>query len=129
MILSDLPLELLVEVFCQKEDVPASFPHALLTAGRRECLRQIARTVFERMKVRHEGELKASQTLELIALIVSKTYASQGDSFQLADDEALARIYDLLLEHDPHTVRRHLLKGVNEEQLEMQMWDRNALVE
>jgi hypothetical protein len=81
------------------------------------------------MKVRHEGELKASQTLELIALIVSKTYASQGDSFQLADDEALARIYDLLLEHDPHTVRRHLLKGVNEEQLEMQMWDRNALVE
>lgn len=129
MIPNDLPLEFLAEVFWQREDVQASFPRPVRTKLWRECLRHSARTVFERRKLRLERELKASQVLELIALIVSKTYATQGDSFQLADDEALVRIYDLLFEHDSHIVRRHLLTGVTEQELEKQMWDRSVLIE
>jgi hypothetical protein len=59
--------------------------------------------------------------LELIALIISKTYAERGDSFQLADDEALIRISDMLLEHDPHIVRRYSHKQISEKQLLRQL--------
>ena len=48
-----------------------------------------------------------SQLVELIALVVSKTYVERGDSFALADDEALTLIRDLLLRYNPSVVARN----------------------
>jgi hypothetical protein len=48
-----------------------------------------------------------SQLVEIIALVVSKTYVERGDSFALADDEALTLIRDLLLRYNPSVVARN----------------------
>jgi hypothetical protein len=114
---SSLPPEALTDVFWATEDIPTSFLAALAPERKRGLLCEIARSVFERRRVELTNNLKASQLLELIALIISKTYAARGDSFQLADDVALMRIADLLLEHDPHIVRRYSQTRVTEEQL------------
>jgi hypothetical protein len=116
-----LPPEALIDVFWPKDDVPTSFQPASSPAVRRELLCEIARSVFERRKIERAHDLKASQMLELIALIISKTYAERGDAFQLGDDVALMRIHDVLLEHDPYIVRRYSNKRINEQQLLRQL--------
>jgi len=98
-------------------DDPLSFPPASTAEARQEVLCWVAKCVFARRKMELAYELKTGQVLELIALIVSNTYAARGDSFQFADDEALARIHDLLLEHDPHIVRRYSHTQITEQQL------------
>lgn len=104
---NSLPPESLADVFWPKDDFPTSFPPASSPEVRRELLREIAQSVFERRRRGLTYELKASQVLALIALVISKTYAGRGDLFQLADDVALMRISDLLLEHNPHLIRRY----------------------
>lgn len=56
--------------------------------------------------------------IDQIALVIAKTYVECGDSFQLADDLALMRIRDLLIEYHPgiiflsrnNKLRKHLSK-------------------
>ena len=67
--------------------------------------------------------------LELIALVISKTYAGRGDLFQLADDAALMRISDLLLEHNPHLIRRYTHEQITEQQLLRQLQMNKASIE
>jgi len=74
---------------------------------KREWLATIAKNVFSRRKREIEGNLKAHQVLELIALVVSKSYVECGDFFQVADDTALMMIRDLLLRHDPVIVKQY----------------------
>jgi hypothetical protein len=111
-----LPLETLIDVFWQKEDTSTSFARPDSPEAKRELLRQIACSVFKRQRIVLIHELKASQVLELIALIISKTYSVRGDSFQVADDEALMRISDLLLELDPNIIRRYSRIQITEQQ-------------
>ncbi|MGA9768837.1 MAG: hypothetical protein WBV94_07350 [Blastocatellia bacterium] len=42
-----------------------------------------------------------------IGCIVGKTYATRGDAFELADDEAVGMIRDLLLELDQGIIERN----------------------
>lgn len=48
-----------------------------------------------------------------IAAIVSRTYACRGDSYTMADDEALARIRDLLEEIDVRIIERNKKKRLS----------------
>lgn len=50
---------------------------------------------------------------ERVAAIVGKTYAVQGDDAQLADDEALTRIRDLLGELDETLIERNRKKRLS----------------
>ena len=54
-----------------------------------------------------EHAVRLSRLPERIAAIVGKTYVVQGDAGQLADDEALGRIRDLLIELDPTLIERN----------------------
>jgi hypothetical protein len=126
---NSLPPEALVDVFWPKDDFPTSFPPALSPEVRRKLLHEIAQTVFERRRRELAYDIKASQVLELIALIISKTYAGRGDLFQLADDVALMRISDLLLEHNPHLIRRYTHEQITEQQLLRQLQMNQASIE
>lgn len=84
-----------------------SFIRQSIPEVKREWLATIAKQVFSRRRREIEGNLKANQVLELIALVVSKSYVECGDFFQVADDTALAMIRDLLLQHDPFIVKRY----------------------
>jgi hypothetical protein len=114
---NNLPPEDLIHIFWPKDEFPPPFPPGCSPEARCEFLRRIAQGVFERRRVELTHELKASQVLERIAWIISKTYAGRGDSFQIADDEALIRISDVLIEHKPHIIRRYVQKQITEEQL------------
>lgn len=114
---NNLPPEELINLFWPKDEFPPPFPLGFAPEARCEFLRKIAQDVFERRKIELTHELKASQVLERIAWIISKTYAGRGDSFQIADDEALIRISDVLIEHEPHIVRRYVHRQITEEQL------------
>jgi hypothetical protein len=48
-----------------------------------------------------ETEISLHEILNLLALIISKTYAECGDYFQLADDEALVLIRNQLIRYNP----------------------------
>ena len=50
---------------------------------------------------------KLAKLPDRIAAIVGKTYAENGDSATIADDEALMRIRDLLVELDPTLIQRN----------------------
>lgn len=52
------------------------------------------------------------QILELIAIIISKTYVECGDSFHLADDEALMLIRDQLVQYSPSIIARNKSKRI-----------------
>ncbi len=54
-----------------------------------------------------EYAVKASKLPDRIAAIIGKTYAEMGDAAQLADDEALMMIRDVLLELDPTLIERN----------------------
>lgn len=91
--------------------------HPITPEIKLETLRVVANEIFERRRVRIANELKASQILELIALVMSKTYAECGDSFQLADDRALIMICDLLYQHDPFIFKRYKNKHLSQRAL------------
>jgi hypothetical protein len=55
---------------------------------------------------------KLNELVEIVALIISKTYVERGDSFVLADDKALELIRDLLLQHNPSVVARNKNKRI-----------------
>lgn len=68
------------------------------------------RSVYQRKGVKHLPEELAVLLQKLpdrVASIVGKTFAVMGDAAQLADDEAISRIRDLLLEIDPETIDRN----------------------
>lgn len=44
---------------------------------------------------------------ERVASIIGKTYAIRQDAYEVADDEALGRIRDLLDELDPNIIERN----------------------
>ncbi|MCP9496257.1 MAG: hypothetical protein MSG64_17575 [Pyrinomonadaceae bacterium MAG19_C2-C3] len=54
-----------------------------------------------------EYALKVAKLPERIAAIIGKTFAEMGDAAQLADDESLMRIRDLLLEIDETLIARN----------------------
>lgn len=54
-----------------------------------------------------EGYAQQLQNLpNRIAMIISQTCAEAGDAFEVADDEALGKIRDLLLELDQEIIER-----------------------
>jgi hypothetical protein len=115
------PLEDLTNVCWKTGEPPTSFLSGGSSESRGVMLGVIARSVFTRRRIELANNLKATQVLELIALVISKTYAEQGDSFQLADDEALLHISDLLHEHDPHMIQRYSRELIPERQLLKQL--------
>jgi hypothetical protein len=75
-------------------------------------MREIARRRIQKGRVRihmttEEYAVKAAKLPDRIAAIVAKTYAVQGDAAQLADDEALMMIRDLLDELDETLIERN----------------------
>lgn len=62
-----------------------------------------------------EEILNLRQLLDLLAFIISKTYVECGDSFQLADDEALVLIRDQLIQHNPFVIARNKNKRLPKE--------------
>jgi hypothetical protein len=114
---NDLSPEELINIFWPEDEFPTPFPPRISPEVRCEFLSKIARRVFERRRIELAHELKASQVLKRIAWIISKTYAGRGDSFQIADDEALIQISDVLIEHDPQIIRRYVHKQITEVQL------------
>lgn len=56
-----------------------------------------------------EGEYAAkyAKLLDRFAAIVGKTYEVQGDGFELSDDEAVARIVDVIKDIDPTAIERN----------------------
>lgn len=50
---------------------------------------------------------------ERVAAILGKTYAVRGDDFKLSDDEALARVRDLLDELDDSLIERNKNKRLS----------------
>jgi hypothetical protein len=74
-------------------------------------LQAIAFNLFHEKK-REVGSLDSNsmelrELVEIIALVIGKTYVERGDSFNLADDEALTLIRDLLLRYNPSIVARN----------------------
>jgi hypothetical protein len=55
---------------------------------------------------------KRKELVEMIALIIGKTYVERGDSYVLPDDEALVMIRDLLLQYHPWVVDRNKNKQI-----------------
>jgi hypothetical protein len=49
----------------------------------------------------------AVDPLELVAAIISETYAEAGEDAVIADDEALLMIRDLILDNDPDSIERN----------------------
>lgn len=74
-------------------------------------LRAVAYDLFYGRKKRASDlECEVKELLELaevIACVIGKTYVERGDSFNLADDEALTLIRDLLLRYNPRIVARN----------------------
>lgn len=60
-----------------------------------------------------EYAIKVAKLPDRIAAIVGKTYAEQGDTAPLADDEALMQIRDLLNELDETLIPRNKNKKLS----------------
>lgn len=67
---------------------------------------------MKQLKAKYDA-LKVVKLPDRIAAIVGKTYAVRGDDAQLADDEALTRIRDLLEELDPELIDRNKNKRLS----------------
>jgi hypothetical protein len=65
--------------------------------------------------VKDLGKETLGQVINDISTILSKTYAEVGDYFQIADDEALMMIRDVLIHYNPAIInrnkKRHLPKS------------------
>lgn len=77
-----------------------------------EFLKELARRrMYKRKEVMimrpEEYAAKVAKLPERIAAIISKTYAVEGDAADMADDEAMMRIRDLLLEIDPQLIEKN----------------------
>jgi len=82
-----------------------------------EMLHTIAHELFSKrrqavLKDQESEILNLRQMLELLAVIVSKTYVECGDAFQLADDEALILIRDQLVQYSPSIIFRNKSKRI-----------------
>lgn len=64
-------------------------------------------------KTPDEYATKVLKVLDRIAAIVGKTYAEMGDASQIADDEALMRIRDELLDVDSTLIERNKKKRLS----------------
>lgn len=60
-----------------------------------------------------EHAVRLSKLPERIAAIIGKTYAERGDACELADDEAVGMIRDLLFELDPEIIERNKNKRLS----------------
>lgn len=70
-------------------------------------------TEIERKGVNELPEEEAIKVLRLperVAAIVGKTFAEMGDGAELADDEALGMVRDLLIDIDPNLIERNKKK-------------------
>jgi len=47
------------------------------------------------------------ELIDRIAAVISKSYAERGDATQLADDEAIEMIRDILIAFDPAIIKRN----------------------
>ena len=79
-------------------------------------LKAIATNVFCGKTIRtsllEEEVVQLREIMEMVALILSKTYVARGDSFSLADDEALMLISDVLTHHEPSIIARNESKQI-----------------
>lgn len=79
-------------------------------------LKAVAAEVFYGKRIRTslmEREItQLRETMELVALILGKTYVGRGDSYSLADDEALTLISDLIIAYDPSIIARNKSKRI-----------------
>lgn len=76
-----------------------------------EGLRLQAKKASEKLRMK-DGTRKA--LLERMAAIIGLTYSELGDGAPLADDEALDRIRELLLDYDDQIVARNYKRGHDE---------------
>jgi hypothetical protein len=60
-----------------------------------------------------EGARKLAVLPDRVAAVVGKTYAVMGDEAQMADDQALMMIRDLLEDLDPTVIERNKNKRLN----------------
>ena len=51
--------------------------------------------------------LRLAKLPDRIAAVVGKTYAEKGDAFEIADDQAVMMIRDLLIELDETLIERN----------------------
>jgi hypothetical protein len=75
-----------------------------------EYLHALAQDLFERIDklgVEDSRTEAEGQILNDIAAIISKSYAEKGDYSQLADDEALMMIRDVLIHYNPAIIKRN----------------------
>lgn len=95
----------------------AEFRQSALEARILPVLQAFARRRINKRKgvrgLAEECAVKLARLPERVAAIVGKTYAVQGDSCELADDEALGRIRDLLLELDEEIIDRNKNKRLS----------------
>lgn len=103
---SSIDLDILVE----EEFTRPPLPEDHLTE-----LHAVASNLFskrnkEALKNREMEILDLHRVLELIAVIIGKTYIECGDSFHLADDEALMLIRDQLIQYSPVIIARNKSK-------------------
>jgi hypothetical protein len=93
-----------------------AFTHPRSCESNLKMLRAVAAELFYRKRVNTsilEGEVAELRGLvETIAVVVSKTYVERGDSFVLADDEALTIISDLLIQYHPSILARNRNKKI-----------------
>lgn len=96
------------------EDLLGSGSLALL--AQRELILEVLRTLLDERHVKQRIKLVLTpqQTTALegrlydrIAAVVGQTYAELGEAAQLADDEAVEMIRDLLLNFDPEVIDRN----------------------
>ena len=75
-----------------------------------EDLRGLAQYIFS-CKDKHIGKDSEIECLsgivDEVAAVISRTYAEQGDYSQLADDEALMLIREVLLRYNPAIINRN----------------------
>lgn len=123
---------LLEDMLSGKSDLPFEgplygelYPNPPTPEIKLEILRAVAEQVFRRRKMAIVQTLKATQVLELIAFTISQTYIECGDDYQLADDQALTTINELLIQHDPNIIRCCKSKGLSHKQLLRQFLEGN----
>jgi hypothetical protein len=89
--------------------------------AQRELILEVFRLLLDQRQVKNRLrlELTPEQTTLLegklhdrIAAVIAHTYTELGDAATLADDEGLAMIRDLLLQHDPEIINRNRFRRI-----------------
>jgi hypothetical protein len=99
--------EFMLELEASLEEKEYTRPPSMLNV---DCLFEIAQDLFERrgQRIVKNPDIEVlKQIVDKIAAVISRTYVEKGDYSQLADDEALMLIRDILLQNNPKIINRN----------------------